>query len=172
MRGRKDMKGKIICIFVTVLLVTTTLSAVGETTNSNGSIDSIQKTEPNYPDLFKPIQSMQGDKIAVTNSGCLPEETKSQLEQWGYIVDLLDISSISVDILLNYNIVWITNGASLDIEIELKDDEIRDYVYQGGGLVFCQPNYVVEKMQCPIPPICISFRCGAVSGESGKKICR
>jgi hypothetical protein len=85
---------------------------------------------------------MQGYKIAVTNSGCFPDETKLQLEQWGYIVDLLDISSITVDVLLNYHIVWITNGASLDIEIELKDDDIRDYVFQGGGLIFCQPDYI------------------------------
>jgi hypothetical protein len=134
------MKGKIIAILVMTLLIATTLPAVGKTTNSNGLKDTGQETTPNFSTLLKPTSSLRGYNIAVINAGYYPADVKSQLELWGATVALINIPDITVALLSGYDAVWIPVGASMDIDDRFKDDEIRDYVFQGGELIFCQPN--------------------------------
>ena len=136
------MKAKIICILVMTLLITTALPTVGKITNSNGSIETGQETTPFDPNLLKPTQSLRGYNIALINDDGYAPDVKTQLELWGATVDIINIPDITVALLSGYHVVWIPAESAKLIDDGGKDDEIRDYVFAGGGLIFTQPNVV------------------------------
>ena len=134
------MKAKIICILVMTLLILSALPAVGKLNNSNDLNDSGLGTVSNLLDLLKPTSSLRGYNIGVINAGYAPDMVKLQLDLWGATASLIDIPDISVPGLEIFDAVWVTFGSSMDIDNAFKDDEIRDYVFEGGLLIFCQPN--------------------------------
>ena len=124
------------------LLITTALPTVGKITNSNGSIETGQETTPFDPNLLKPTQSLRGYNIALINDDGYAPDVKTQLELWGATVDIINIPDITVALLSGYHVVWIPAESAKLIDDGGKDDEIRDYIFAGGGLIFTQPNVV------------------------------
>jgi hypothetical protein len=147
------MKAKIMAILVMTLLIATALPAVGTMTNSNGSIDSGQEIVPNFSHLLKKTPRLRGYKIAVINAGSNPGGIETQLELWGATADLINIPDITWGLLSIYRAVWIPIKASKEIDNAFKDDEIRDYVFDGGGMIFCQPSPAVT----PYIPKCLPY---------------
>jgi hypothetical protein len=121
-------------------LISISLQTSGTIHHSNNNKDFNQKTELFTLHLFKQTSNLKGYKIGVINTGSSPEEVKSQLETWGATVDLISIDQITLTLLSNYCAIWIPVEASMELDNDGKDDEIRDYVFLGGGLIFCQPN--------------------------------
>jgi len=145
------MKAKIICILVMTLLITTTLSVVGKTTDNNGLFSSGQK-EPNSPNLLKPIPSLAGQRVAVIDAGeYYPSEVVAQLNAYGAIATLISIPAINFNALQYYNNIWIPVGGADEIDHAGKAPIILQLVDDGVGLIFCQPDIA------PYIPACLPY---------------
>ena len=134
------MRKKIIGILVCTLLITTAIPAVGLISN-NDPTNSGHRIEIIKTNSVEKTSSTRGFNVAVINEGEDPGRVKQKLEQWGVTVDLIDIADITVSLLSEYCAVWVPVLASYFIDNAGKDDEIQDYVFLGGGLIFCQPNW-------------------------------
>jgi len=135
------VKSKIICIFIVGLLIITTLPVIGKTMDNNGSTNTNHEIAPNFNKVLKPKQSLRGLRVIMIWGMEWPQEEPLVLESWGAEVDLISAAAISFDELKSYHIIWIHKSASPWINNYCTDGVIRDLVYYGVGLIFCQPNY-------------------------------
>ena len=93
--------------------------------------------------------SLLGYNILVTGdpANMYMKYTETRLTALGADVTQVNASDLTSTMLSQYTVVWIALGGTNSVDTAGKSDIIRNYVYEGGGLIVEQPN-IVGAPQC------------------------
>jgi hypothetical protein len=102
---------------------------------------------------------LSGYNVLVTGQTGYMAAAATRISNLGASVTEAEPSTLTLDMLVLYDVVWISCDGADDVDNAGKADIVKSYVYNGGGLILEQPNQVITPQCLPyaFPIISISY---------------
>jgi len=136
----------LVCLMFIMVILLQVQVALAEDKNGDGIDDDLTKSLRST--VFISSTVLRGYNVLVTGESYIGP-TATRIKGLGASVTEAAPSTLTKEMLAQYNVVWISLEGTDDVDNAGKADIIKSYVYNGGGLILEQPNIVITPLCLP-----------------------